>query len=62
MARSAVERLMKAQGLRGIRREKSRTTTIGDGAETERARGPGQAEAHRDRTEPATAARPASER
>lgn len=27
---------MRAEGLRGIRREKSRKTTIGDGAETER--------------------------
>jgi len=27
---------MRAEGLRGIRREKGRSTTIGDGAETER--------------------------
>jgi transposase InsO family protein len=31
-----VERLMRAEGLRGIPRKKSRKTTIGDGAETER--------------------------
>jgi len=36
VARCTVERLMKAQGLRGIRREKGRKTTIGEGAETER--------------------------
>lgn len=36
VARCTVERLMRAQGLRGIRREKGRKTTIGDGAETER--------------------------
>ena len=36
VARCTVERLMKAEGLRGIPREKTRTTTIGDGAETER--------------------------
>ena len=36
VARCTVERLMKAEGLCGIRREKTRTTTIGDGAETER--------------------------
>ncbi|MEI2778055.1 MAG: hypothetical protein V9G19_19240 [Tetrasphaera sp.] len=36
MARCTVERLMRAQGLRGIAREKTRKTTIGDGAETER--------------------------
>ncbi len=36
VARCTVERLMRAEGLRGIRREKSRKTTIGDGAETER--------------------------
>lgn len=35
-ARCTVERLMKAEGLRGIGREKTRTTTIGEGAETER--------------------------
>jgi len=36
VARCTVERLMKAEGLRGIPREKTRKTTIGDGAETER--------------------------
>ena len=36
VARCTVERLMRAEGLRGIRREKTRKTTIGDGAETER--------------------------
>lgn len=36
VARCTVERLMRAEGLRGIRREKSRKTTVGDGAETER--------------------------
>jgi len=36
VARCTVERLMRAEGLRGIRREKSRRTTISDGAETER--------------------------
>jgi putative transposase len=35
-ARCTVERLMKAEGLRGIPREKTRKTTLGDGAETER--------------------------
>ena len=36
VARCTVERLMRADGLRGIPREKTRKTTIGDGAETER--------------------------
>ncbi|WP_166376098.1 IS3 family transposase, partial [Aeromicrobium phragmitis] len=36
VARCTVERLMKQEGLRGIPREKTRKTTIGDGAETER--------------------------
>ena len=36
VARCTVERLMRAEGLQGIRREKGRRTTIGDGAETER--------------------------
>jgi transposase InsO family protein len=36
VARCTVERLMRAEGLRGIRRDKTRKTTIGDGAETER--------------------------
>jgi len=36
VARCTVERLMKAEGLRGIAREKTRKTTIGDGAETGR--------------------------
>jgi putative transposase len=36
VARCTIERLMKAQGLRGIPREKTRKTTVGDGAETER--------------------------
>lgn len=36
VARCTVERLMRQQGLRGIPREKTRKTTIGDGAETER--------------------------
>ncbi|MDF1601920.1 IS3 family transposase [Nocardioides sp. YIM 152315] len=36
VARCTVERLMRAEGLRGIPREKTRKTTIGDGAETER--------------------------
>jgi len=36
VARCTVERLMRVEGLRGIPREKTRKTTIGDGAETER--------------------------
>ncbi|MCW2807181.1 MAG: Integrase core domain protein [Marmoricola sp.] len=36
VARCTVERLMRAEGLRGIAREKTRKTTTGDGAETER--------------------------
>ncbi len=36
VARCTVERLMRAEGLRGIRRDKTRKTTLGDGAETER--------------------------
>jgi transposase InsO family protein len=36
VARCTVERLMKAEGLRGISREKTRKTTTSDGAETER--------------------------
>ncbi len=36
VARCTVERLMRAEGLRGIAREKTRKTTLGDGAETER--------------------------
>ncbi|WP_380111351.1 IS3 family transposase [Kribbella qitaiheensis] len=36
VARCTVERLMKAAGLRGISRDKTRKTTTGDGAETER--------------------------
>ncbi len=36
VARCTVERLMRAEGLRGIPREKTRKTTIGDGAQTER--------------------------
>lgn len=36
VARCTVERLMRAQGLRGIARDKTRKTTIGDGAETQR--------------------------
>ena len=36
VARCTVERLMRAEGLRGIPREKTRKTTLGDGAETER--------------------------
>ncbi len=36
VARCTVERLMRAEGLRGIAREKTRKTTIGDGAETPR--------------------------
>jgi putative transposase len=36
VARCTVERLMRAEGLRGIPREKTRKTTIGEGAETER--------------------------
>ncbi len=36
VARCTVERLMREQGLRGIPREKTRKTTVGDGAETER--------------------------
>lgn len=36
VARCTVERLMRAQGLRGIPREKTRKTTIGESAETER--------------------------
>jgi putative transposase len=36
VARCTVERLMRAAALRGIAREKTRKTTIGDGAETPR--------------------------
>jgi len=36
VARCTVERLMRTEGLRGIPREKTRKTTIGEGAETER--------------------------
>jgi putative transposase len=36
VARCTVERLMRAEGLRGIPRERTRKTTIGDGAETQR--------------------------
>jgi len=36
VASCTVERLMRAHGLRGIAREKTRKTTLGDGAETER--------------------------
>lgn len=36
VARCTVERLMKAQGLRGIRREKTRRTTVSEGAESPR--------------------------
>ena len=36
VARCTEERLMKAQGLRGIPREKTRKTTVGEGAETPR--------------------------
>lgn len=36
VARCTLERLMRTEGLRGIPREKTRKTTIGDGAQTER--------------------------
>ncbi len=36
VARCTVERMMRAEGLRGMPREKTRKTTIGEGAETER--------------------------
>jgi putative transposase len=36
VARCTVERLMRAQGLRGIAREKTRKTTLAEGAETPR--------------------------
>lgn len=36
VARCTVERLMRAEGLRGIPREKTRKTTVGYGAETDR--------------------------
>lgn len=36
VARCTVERLMRAEGLRGIPREKTRRTTVSDGAQTER--------------------------
>jgi putative transposase len=36
VARCTVERLMRAEGLRGIPREKTHKTTLGDGAESER--------------------------
>jgi putative transposase len=36
VARCTVERLMRAEGLSGIKREKTRKTTIGEGAETPR--------------------------
>jgi putative transposase len=36
VARCTIERLMRAEGLRGIPRAKTRKTTIGDGAQTER--------------------------
>ena len=47
VARCTVERLMRAEGLRGIPREKMRKTTIGDGAETEASRGPRRSEVRR---------------
>ena len=39
VARCTIERLMRAEGLRGIPREKTRKTTLGDGGETERPEG-----------------------
>ncbi len=36
VARCTVERLMRQEGIRGIRRDKTRRTTVSDGAETER--------------------------
>lgn len=36
VARCTVERLMRQEGIQGIRRDKSRKTTVGEGAETER--------------------------
>lgn len=36
VARCTVERLMRAEGLHGVAREKTRKTTIGEGAQTER--------------------------
>lgn len=36
VARCTVERLMRAAGIQGIRRDKTRKTTFGDGAETDR--------------------------
>jgi len=36
VARCTIERLMRAQGLRGIRRDKTRKTTMSEGAQTER--------------------------
>lgn len=58
VARCTVERLMRAEGLRGIPRAKTRRTTIGDGAETERPEDPGETEVRRDRAEPAVGGRP----
>ncbi|WP_399540653.1 IS3 family transposase [uncultured Corynebacterium sp.] len=39
VARCTIEPLMRAEGLRGIPREKPRKTTLGEGAETERPEG-----------------------
>lgn len=36
VARCTIERLMRAEGLQGVRRDKTRKTTFGQGAETER--------------------------
>ena len=36
MARCTIERLMRAQGLRGMRRDKTRKTTMSEGAQTQR--------------------------
>ena len=58
VARCTVERLMRAEGLRGIPREKTRKTTIGDGAETERPEDLVKRQVRRDRAEPAVGGRP----
>ena len=58
VARCTVERLMRAAGLRGIPREKTRKTTIGEGAETPRPADTGQPPVRRHRAEPAVGGRP----
>lgn len=52
VARCTVEQLMRAAGIQGIRRDKTRKTTFGNGGDRP-ARRPRQARVHRDGTKPA---------